>query len=224
MSFVTRTIIALFAFALSPSLLVAQNLINDPSFESGFVPFCNQGVVPDTWYISTVTPDVYSFDCSTLRGLFPSSPFPNFLTLPSAQDGLRFVAGGDFPGAIEAFGQTLGTPLTPSSSYKLSGYFTLSDKLPAPGVFDVYLSTTTGWNTGTLVASIGAGMVIGSWTYDEIMFSAPANAASLLNIIMVPKSLNPTPNSYMASDSWSLTPAPVPTEHETWGMIKALFR
>jgi hypothetical protein len=202
----------------------AQNLIADPGFETGFVPDCNQANVPGTWYISSVTPDVYSFDCSTLPGLHPAS-FNNYPTLPAAKDGLRFVAGGHFGSAIEAFGQTLAAPLVAGEQYTLSGWFTLSYQRPEAGVFDIYLSPNTNWGGGTLVGSIGAGMGQDAWSFDMLSFVAPVNAASLPNIIMVPRSLATQPDSYMATDAWNLTQdSATDAESGSWGEVKARFR
>jgi hypothetical protein len=216
------TAIGVGAVALLATTARSQNLINDPGFELGFVPNCDQGVVPDTWYISTVTPDVYSFDCSVLKGLGPTSPFNNFPGLPSAHDGLRFVAGWANPSFIEAFGQTLAQPLTPGKTYCLSGYFTLSPAHPDAGFCRIYLSNSHAWSGATPVGTIGGPATLGAWAFDELVFTAPADAASLPNLIIVPASLN---NSYIGTDTWALTLCiPSPTQKSSWGQLKSIYR
>lgn len=225
--FFLQTLITLAALAAAsiaaPGSSRGQNLLTDPGFELGFVPNCNQAVVPDTWFISTVTPDVYSFDCATLRGL-AFGAFGNFPGLRAANDGLRFVAGGHFGPFIEAFGQRLGTPLTAGLNYRLSGYFTLSHQHPQQGVVDVYLSDTTSWQGTTFVGSLGETMVQDEWQFDSLSFQAPANAATARYLIIVPRAMA-GPDTYFGTDSWSLEPVEVvPTRWNTWGRIKLIYR
>jgi hypothetical protein len=186
----------------------AQNLIADGSFETGTVPNCNQAQVPSTSFSVLSSPDVYSFDCGTLPGVAPTS-FGNFTTLAAAHDGLRYL-GGAHTSFVESFGQTLAAPLTPGETYRLGGAFTVSDRFPEPGVYDVYLSTSLATTApdATLLASLGDTAVIGSWTTEQALFVAPANAAVATNILMVPRSLAITPSSYPGSDSWSLVHVP----------------
>ena len=201
----------------------AQNLLADPSFETGNVPSCAQGWMPDTWFTSSVSPDTYSFDCATLAGLAPGT-LGNFTTIASAYDGLRFAAGAEL-GFVEGFGQLLAQPLTPGQCYALSGYFVRADRgdIAGQGVYDIYLSPTTSAVDGILVASIGDNAVQGMWTHDMVEFNVPDGYAGAAHIIMSPRTLVGG-GSYLGSDSWELTTiCTVPVEHGTWGAVKALF-
>ncbi len=222
--FISHAFIALSLLVASYHPAVAQNLIVDGGFELGSVPHCSQGVVPADWFLASVTPDVYSFDCATLPGVAPTS-FGNFTTITSAQAGLRYVGGGTNAG-IEAFGQNMPAAPTPGHRYRVSAYFSGSDRMPHTGAFDVYLSMDTGIIAGVLVGSIGENAVIGSWTYDEFEFCAPEDADTRPYIIMWPRGISGS-SYYSGTDEWVLEEigecGPVGTESSTWGAVKARF-
>lgn len=162
-----------------------QNLIPDPSFESGVVPGCFQGFLPDTWFqAGNASPgaDTYSLDCATAPGLAPED-FGNFSTITSAARGLRFCAGGRVGTVTEALGTALVAPLAVGRRYELTGSFTLGTRADIlPGHYDVWLSPSgSGWQAdGVLVGTIG-GLAVGDvWTPDRLTFDAPADAAYLV--------------------------------------------
>jgi hypothetical protein len=201
-------LLGIWSISIAPAS--AQNLIADGSFEVGLVGACSQGNLPSTWFAVSWTADVYSFDCGTLPGLAPTS-FGNFTTLASAHDGLRFVAGGHVSATIvEAFGQTLSAPLQPGATYRLSGAFVVSDSHSEPGVIDVYLATGVTIVGATLLGSLGSQAVTGNWTIDSVQFTAPNDADTAMNLIMNPRSLAVSPDSYPGSDSWELVLLPEP--------------
>jgi len=197
-------LVGLVVFALgSPIQAVAENLIADPSFENGVVHQCDQGYLPDTWFqVSTISPgaDTYSFNCAIRTGLSPTA-FNNFITLPSAHDGIRFVAGSDFLNDVyEGYGARLVSPLVQGAQYHVSAYFVIDDRRHAPGIAELYVSPTADLGSGVFIGRLGGNAVRSKWTRDELTFIAPAGYQYLL---IRPRALTGVVN-YLGSDDWQL--------------------
>ncbi len=208
----TLTTIALLGLASNAQ----ANLLRNPSFENvpGTGPgYQDQGLMPSDWVTVAVTPDTYSTDGS--YGL-PPSGFGNFDGV-AAQDGLRWVAG--WSDAVEVFGQALTAPLTPGTSYSLSGYLHQAYRgdLNNPGGYDIYLTTDSSYSSiasGTLLGRLASTTSYAAgWGSHSIAFTAPANAGTHPFLSFVPVATSTDGYTYPGLDNLSLTPVPEPS---TW--------
>ncbi len=200
-----KSLMVLITMLLITQVASAQNLLVDPSFEEGFVVNCNQGHAPETWF--NFSSDVFSENCQTKPGI-PLGTFGHFGNLVGAYDGLRFMGGWGNDGTNgEPFGQELSFPLSAGNCYELSGGFTLSAKVifDHPGVFDIYISPTTSFSDGIMVASIGGVAQSGLWTADSVTFEVPAGYNDAANIIFQPRALPGFSSTYPAADGLVLT-------------------
>ncbi|MBI5849732.1 MAG: hypothetical protein HZB39_01630 [Planctomycetes bacterium] len=198
-----RIAAVLFAVARLTATAASQNLLPDPSFELGIGPDCSsQGIIPNTWFqASTTNPgaDTWSTDCATAPGMSPSS-WGHFTNLGTAHHGVRFVAG--WGAANEAIGTALVVPLVAGNTYRIGGWFALSEVHRDNNGYDVWVTDTSFRLTGAFVGTLGTTAQFNVWTWHEISFRAPAANTKLV--------LDPRPGtaSYIAVDDLVLDVAP----------------
>lgn len=185
------------------------DLLLNPSFETVPNSTVGQGLLPSDYSTSSgpflVGADTYSNDGS--YGLFPSD-FGNFPGVV-AQDGIRFVAGGDFSGVRETFGQQLAATLTPNASYTISAFLRESPRFAIHGGYEILLSPSISFfDSGVVsVGQLGATTGTSSWEARELTFVAPINANALPFMILAPYSVN-ADVAYIGIDNLSLTVVP----------------
>ncbi len=178
----SQVFIVLFSL-LSSSSVSAANLITNGSFEApaGFA-VGQQGVMPPSWVVTNVTPDLYSTDGSF--GLSPNA-FGNFPGV-TAQNGLGWVAGWSlYP---ESFAQNVGTLLTPGVEYQIGGYLrqALRSGLDSPGAYDILLNSSNSLTGSVAVARWAPTTDANSWEFRTATFTAPLNANDLPWLIFRP--------------------------------------
>lgn len=191
-------------FSLLSTSSVSASLITNGSFEAstGFA-VGQEGVMPPSWVVTKLTPDLYS---SGSFGL-PPDTFGNF-TGVTAQDSLGWVAGwSDFD---ESFAQQLGNPLTPGAEYEISGYLrqAVRSDLNKPGAYRILLNTSNSLTGAVEVASWGPTTTgANSWEFRTATFAAPSNAGSLPWLIFRPYGAG----AYPGLDNVVLTAVPEPS-------------
>jgi hypothetical protein len=188
----------------------AFNLINDGSFEEGWVPNNYQGNLPDTWFhVTNITPgaDTYSSDPALKHGILPGS-YGHWEAGTTGSDGIRFVAGCDFASAnVEGFGNEIIVPTVAGNAYSLSGFFRFSNALIWRGVYDIYLAVdelTLGEvsdpDKAVYIGSLGRNSNYDDWSYDALQFVAPDVYS---HVIMLPRTMA-SGATYPGCDDWQL--------------------
>jgi hypothetical protein len=188
------------------SALARANLLTNGSFEAPAGYFTGaQGVMPPSWNITNLTPDLYSSDGSF--GL-PPSGFGNFPGV-TAQQGLGWVAGSS--GSIESFSQQLAAPLSPNEPYTFNGYLMQARRadLDNPGAYNILLNSTNSLAGAVAVATLDPTTNADDWEFRSETFTAPANAGSLPWMILRPYASGPG-GSYPGLDNVSLSAAAGP--------------
>jgi hypothetical protein len=193
----------------------AVNLFRNPSFEMIPGPAAGQGVLPSEWLqTGDIVPgaDTYSVDGS--YGLSPGE----FDHWPgqTAQDGIRWVAGGDFSGGNnEAIGQgqSLADMLVVGQLYQLSGYVKNDTRASSGGNagFRVLLAESPSILAPNVeVGSLQPATSSTQWQPRGFSFIAPNEAAAWNTIIFKPFAETPGGFVYPALDSVSLMLVPEP--------------
>ena len=184
-------------------------LFANASFETvpGTGPaFLGQGLLPSQWFDSTNTlpgADTYSADNS--YGL-TAGDFHHFLRPFTSYDGHRWVAGVAFAtGEREGISQLLPFPLVPGQEYEFEAAVTdttlFGSAPPTPGGWELMLSPdTTFTNPGAVSMGTLAANQLDTWQLRTLIFTAPANAASLPHILLVPYTAVPGQLAYVGID------------------------
>lgn len=188
----------------------AINLLQNPGFEGTPGSTLGEGILPNDWEVSSVTPDTYStaFD----YGLDPEI-FGNFSGV-AAFGGTKWVAG--WSAANERFGQTLGAALTPGYQYYLDGFLHQGVRTDVnfQGGYDVYLNPDADGSTlanAVLLGHLGdTEPVANGWTYRGFSFFAPAEAMTHTFLLFDPVATNLGESVYPGLDNVSLTFVAVP--------------
>lgn len=163
---------------------MASNILLNAGFETCTPGCVGEGVLPDNWVISAVTPDTWS------NGGVNGLP-PNYLgdfTGVTAHGGTNWVAG--WASLPETFGQQLAVSLIPGATYWLSGYLhqAVRADLNVPGGYDIYLQSDAG-NTlfdQVLIAHLGDTPDNAAWYFSTDSFVAPGNAGALGFLLFTP--------------------------------------
>lgn len=187
----------------------SADLLRNSSFENVPGPAIGQGILPSDFATAAgpflVGADTYSNDGSF--GLSPSE-FGNFPGIV-ALDGIRFVAGAEFAGVKEAFGQQLTTPLTSQGVYRFSAGLLQSPRFPTAGGFSLILSPSISlFDPGAeVVGQLSATSAIGIWQDRSVDFVAPSGSGNLSYLILAPFTVGPDA-TYIAIDRMNLVAVP----------------
>ncbi len=171
------------------------NLLRNPSFEdTPSVCSNDQGILPNEWLQSgNISPPADAWndrETDTCFGLLTGTLF-RWIGVTAAE-GDHWAAGAEFGpgGAHESIGQLLSSPLSPGTTYQLTGWVLGGDSfnLGVPGGYQVWLSM------GQLLSS-SAALQVGTfaatndpdnWLARSIEFEAPANASDYPYLIFKP--------------------------------------
>ncbi len=198
--------VALLSTSLPATPIAAANLLANPGFETVPGPGAGQGLLPSDYVnCSNISPgaDTYSDDGSYGIGLGGFGHFPNL----GAQEGIRFVAGADFGGAPEAFGQALQEPLTPGETYEFSAYIRRSTAATPSGGYQLILSPTANYAdaNAVILGALDPTADPTQWVFRSISFTAPRNARSLDYFILRPLVAG-SGTAYIGIDNMMLLP------------------
>ncbi len=190
-------------------------LLLNPSFESVPSETAGWGLLPDDWIdASNIAPGADTWSNDGSYGEQPGTPEGyNHFTGVVAQEGIRWVAGADFGhGVREGIAQRLPKSLTPGKAYTFSAYLchttVYQTNQDLPGGWEVYLSADGTFEPGAAV-SMGKLDVTtrqNVWQSRSRTFTAPANAASLPYLVLVPYSKTPNFECYVGIDNIVLAP------------------
>jgi RHS repeat-associated protein len=193
-----------------------SSLLQNPSFETIAAPATGQGLLPLGWVSANSSPDTFSTDGSF--GLAPGD-FGWWASAPSAEDGLRWVAGegaGDSadPSVDEGIAQVLATPLVTGVNYDVSGYIRQGDRsdLANPGGYDVWLASGLSLaDPRVRVARLAPTSDSQDWAYRSAVFQVPAGLGfTPAAVIFVPYAADHSLDTYIGLDNVSLVGPPPP--------------
>jgi len=186
------------------------NLIRNASFEDVSNSNKGQGLMPNEWVRSNVSPDTYSNDGS--YGLLPSdgSSGGNF-TGVTAYNGIRWVAGWTEAGQ-ERFGQVLSEKLMMGVGYTMTGYLhqAVRPDLNHSGGYEIFLTdeSSTAPSAGHYLGFLGqTSSTAEGWQQYSFSFLATAEMSRLSFLMFAPVSSS---SAYPGLDSVSLSAVPVP--------------
>ena len=173
------------------------NLIANPSFEVGPGDI---SILPTDWNIWNATPDTW--------GIGAATPDFTFGTGAVAHEADRWVAAFSAGSNPEAFSQTLSAALSPGQTYLFSSWLLEADPQSfsvSAGGYDAWLGTST--TNDELLGTLSTTTGVGDWEFRAILFDAPANSASLSEIIFIPQ-IGSSADAWTGMDDTSLEVIP----------------
>ena len=142
----------------------------------------------------------------------------------TAEDGIRWVAGGSGGIAIELnpepFGQILASPLVPGQSYTISAFLIAAQRvdISGAGAYRISLATDAAHlSSAVLLGSFNPVSDHAAWGFQSFSFTAPAGAGLLPLLVFTPYAGGAV-TAYPGIDSVSLTADAAP-EPGTWFLV-----